>query len=72
VFADRFAIEFPPHERPHLWQGIQPGEQLGAWFGAFQPLIQFFANAVRQAGDFAIATFHVVQGFCCWPVILNF
>jgi hypothetical protein len=72
VFTDRFAAEFPPHELPHHWQGIEPDEQLGASFGAFQPDIQFFADIERQAGDFAVASFHGLTGVCGWPFISIF
>jgi hypothetical protein len=72
LFADRFTAEFPLYERPHRWQGIEPGEQLGASFRAFQQDIQFFADIVRQTGDFAIASFHNMRGVGGWPVISSF
>jgi hypothetical protein len=36
VFADGFAGEIPAHDLPHLREGIEPGQQKGAWFGAFE------------------------------------
>jgi hypothetical protein len=44
-------------------QGVEPGEELGAFLGLFEALIQLVADVAGEAGYFAIACAHSFDGF---------
>jgi hypothetical protein len=46
-------------------QGVEPGEELGAFLGLFEALIQLVADVAGEAGYFAVAGAHNFKGVCC-------
>ena len=63
LFADGFAVEFLLEEGPDFLEAIEPEEDLGAGFGAFEAGVEFFANFAGELGDFALARVHSFRGF---------
>ena len=62
LLADGDAGEVGLHDLLDLGQGVEPGEQLGAWLGAIEAFIQLVADKAGEAGDFAVAGAHNFDG----------
>jgi hypothetical protein len=67
LLADECAFKLVFEDFLHLGQVVEPGQQAGAWLGAFQALVEFFADVVGQAGDFTTACVHSLDWLdCCF------
>jgi len=62
LFVDGDASEVPAQDFPDLRERVEPGEQFGAGYGSFEPLVDFLADFQGQTGDFAVAGFHDFHG----------